>query len=244
MTEQTAISFARGGRTGTVEGSWTAPNTSTHTGISLHSVKSIGYPIMAASVSDELETTTYTIEVPDVSIPPKTLVLLKSLPTTDELVSLLNAAILKAYSPATSLPQYVKHADGWYWENPTAQNVLLTFGNTHQQQLVLGRTLTSTSYTLTIPATGSAGVYFPDPRLGAVSQSLALHPGQSYRIELPLTGSYRTGILFRPVNEDVQLSQPVTTAEVYVSYPSIGSQGTTVASMRSQIRIVSVRAAN
>lgn len=240
MTERTTLFYRTGDRTGSVDGSWTSPAVGGKP--SRHRILSIGYPIMAASVSEALQTNRYTIDVPDAG-GVEQLELFKSLPNTDTLVSIFNAAIREAYSGfADALPQYVRSSKGWFWTNPTASDVTLTFPNTNSQQLILGKVLEMGTHDLVIPAGEREGPFFPDSRLGAVAQTLQLHPGQSHEFELPLFGAYRDGALFRPENEIVQLNTSVITGEILVSYPSISSRHTIQASNDTQIVIISLPA--
>jgi len=240
MTEQTFLTFGKDRRIAEAGGSWSVPS-SGGLAISKHSVKSIGYPILAASVSEELQTLIILIDVVDAG-GAQTLTLRKSLPTTNMLISMINDAIAEAYSLyGLLLPQIIKRSDGWYLTNPTPDLVTLTLSNSNQQQLILGDSQ-PLSLDVVVQAGQEHGPFFPDSRLGAVSQSLVLHPGQSYTVELPLTGDYREGVLFRPMSENVELSAPVTTAEISVSFPSINSRLTMTATMPSQIAISSVPA--
>jgi hypothetical protein len=237
MTEQTIVRLGNNLKIPPVGGTWATPGTASAT---RHSVNSIGYTILAASVSEELQTNSYTIDVPDAG-GVQILTLQKSLPSKSDLASLINNAIQEAYPAFVgSLPQYVERAAGWFWVNPTSTDVDVTFSNNNQQILMLGEILTNGQHVLTIGSNSVEGPFQPDSRLGAVSQSLTFHPGQSYRIELPLIGGYGDGVLYRPTNEIVSLSAPATTAEISVSYPSIQSQIAVSYDLPSEIRINSV----
>lgn len=235
--EQTFIIYEAGSSIGVPSGSWTIPahgNQST-----ARYVRSIGYPILAASVCADLETNVFQIDVPDAT-GLETVTLRKALPDTPSLLSLVNSGIKEAFASFTgSLPQLVQRASGWVWTNPTSTAVDITFPSSNMQQLLLGSQFTPSIYTLNIPAGSESQAFFPDSRLGAVSQSLSFSPGQSYRIELPLSGEYREGILYRPQNERVFLNSSINSARVTVSYPSIGSNLDVSVSVRSEIVIIS-----
>jgi len=208
--------------------------------VSKQTIISIQYPIMAASVSDDLSTRTFDILVPDADAISHEITLEKMLPSLTGLVAAVNSAISESYPLyGGALPVFVIRAQGWYWENPTTTDITITYRNTNQQQLYLGSILTGGSYPVLIPSGGVDGPYRPDPRLGAVSQDLSLLPGNGRKIKLPLSGTYRNSILFRPSGEILSLSSPSLTAQLSVLYPSINLTQDITVSVPSRINISS-----
>ena len=234
MANVTTVSFTQATTAiaGVVEGEWATPVS----GGTRHSISSIGYPIMAASVSDILDTRSFDLLLGAVA---ETVLLETALPTLETLVASVNQAVSEAYPAEADPPQMVRQSDGWHWINPTASAFTVTYRNINQQQLYLGNVFSPSSWDIVVAAGGSNGPHFPDPRLGAVSQSLVLHPGQDERIELPLQGKYRDGVLFRPDREVIGLSFPALTAALSVFFPSIGDTVPVTVDRPSIVDIVS-----
>lgn len=237
MTSEILIKFGKDQTIGNVSGVWTSSYQSKNR-FEKWNVRSVGYSIAAASVSKELGTDELTVFVKAAG-PQKALKFAKSLPTRSELVSTVNQAISGAYySFQGGLPRLVGKPTGWVWENPTSDDFVITFSNENQQQLWLGEHTDAALHTITVPANSQSGYFIPDPRLGAVSQSLVLHPGANYRLELPLSGGYGSGILFMPNNAIIELAEPVNTAEIRVFFPSISAQMQAKTESVNYLRIV------
>jgi len=202
-------------------------------------IVSITYPIMAASVSADLDTNVFTIDIPAAG-GAQIITLEKMLPNLQELVSVVNNGVNEAYSLYSGpLPAFIKRADGWYWDNPTPATVTVTYGNESQQQLYLGEATTSGQRNITIPTESRIGPFRPDPRLGAVTQDLTIIPGQSRKLKLPLAGGYRDGVMLRPIDEYVNIGNPGSTARLEVNYSSIGSRIEVTTLIPSEIEIAS-----
>jgi len=188
--------------------------------VSIHETKllTIGYPVLAASISPELHTNIWSVEVVAEGGGPQEVTIARTLPTSsDELISLANFSIDLAFPLATGpLPLWEKRNDGYYLFNPTTGDVTFTF-NSPSRILWVGGIATPT-----IPAGGSLGPFRPIPTLGAVSQNLEFQDGGV--ITLPISAAYGEPLLVHLPSDTPWPTSTGITATLSVRYPAINTK--------------------
>jgi len=178
----------------------------------------IGYPVLAASISPELRTDSWGILVAAEGGGTKTISFARSLPASaGEIAALANAGIDAAYPLSLNpLPGWIKRTDGYYLTNLTTGDVTFTFGANSRVLWVGGMA------TPTIPAGGSLGPFHISPTLGAVSQNIAFQDGEV--LTLPISAAYGESLLVHLPTDTHWPNTHGTTATLSVRYPAVNTK--------------------
>jgi hypothetical protein len=196
-------------------------------------ILSISYPILSSSVSAALKTDVFTL---DIGTGTEIITIRRSLPDTDELVSLFNQGIVEAFVGTSDLPQMVGRASGYFIENPGATTATFVFPSSNIQVLYFGEVFTEGSEVIAISAGSSFGPFEPSSRLGANHIEFRIEQGLPGGIKLPISGEYREGALFYPpANFIVKLSSTSTIASLTTLYPAIDVKQQERADLKSEV---------
>ncbi len=206
-------------------------------GNDMFNIVGISYPIMAKSVAQELKTNVFSVEIKAMGLPRGVdITLANDLPVVETLVSKINAAISETFIAWTSagnkVPVFISTSQGYAWYNPTAADVVIDFKHRNMQILMLGIELP----TLTITPNETSRAFRPDPRLGAVTQNLVLHPS-GIEFALPLSGERRDSLYVSYINHVVRASSSSITGSVTVEFPSIATTVVMANNIRSVFNI-------
>lgn len=178
----------------------------------------IGYPVLAASISPIISTNTWTIDVAAEGGGPQTITFDSTLPASGaQVVSLANSGIAAAY-PLTlnPLPIWEKRSSGYYIHNPTAGSVTFAFGSNASALWTGGLPVT------TILAGGSHGPFQINPTLGAVSQNLEFREGGV--VTLPISAAYGETLLVHLPSNTPWPSRSGSAVSLSVRYPAIDTK--------------------
>ena len=204
----------------------------TNTGIS-EKVISISYPILSASVSASLKTNQFSL---DIGTGVELINIRRSLPDTDELVSLFNQGIAEAFPGTPDLPQMVGRASGYYISNPGSTDATFVFPSSNIQMLYFGEVFVEGSEVIVVDAGSSFGPFEPSSRLGANHIEFRIEQGLPGGIKLPISGEYAEGALFYPpANFMVKLSTASTIATLSTLYPAINTKNQEFADVQSTV---------
>lgn len=182
------------------------------------SLLTIGYPVFAASISSDIHTDVWSVEVVAEGVGFHDITFARGLPTsTGAVASLANVGIAALYPLSINpLPVWEKRSSGYFIYNPTSNDVTFDF-NSSSRTLWVGGIATPT-----IPAGGSLGPFQPIPTLGAVSQNIEFQDGGI--ITLPLSAAYGESLLVHLPTNTPWPSKTGVTATMSVRYPAINSK--------------------